>query len=478
MPWQAASHEKSLPPSRELLVATAIAPGTDVNVASVEGALDSQCLRIHEQMEAQRRRLAAIQQELAEQLARLMQQADAPRPADTQPALDEARRECEQLRAQITEQEAGRTALQGETESLRQEAERLAAENQRLGEELAQRPAAATDAAQTGASHECEQLRAALAEHEAGRTALQGEVESLRQEVQHLAAENQRLGEELATRPAAPADAALAEREAEQAALHGEVESLRQELQRLATENQRLGEELAQRPAEAPEALLDVSRAQEEYENLQRRYQMALDDLKAERAQVAQLESKLAQAASGLPSSNPAAGQPAGSDWESQKRRLLASLEADFEEDNEETRRDRLNVEEAIRRTDAVVAAKNQEIEKLQSLLQEQSASVGSMAVGAAAVAEVLDKDEVIRQERQNLQALQEEWRDKLRHAEVEISVQRAKLARHQAELEERARLIEEQSRGVSLEEPEERKEKPSRGNWLRRLGLKSGDEE
>jgi 7-keto-8-aminopelargonate synthetase-like enzyme len=135
-------------------------------------------------------------------------------------------------------------------------------------------------------------------------------------------------------------------------------------------------------------------------------------------------------------------------------------------------------VEEAIRRTDAVVAAKNQEIEKLQSLLQEQSASVGSMAVGAAAVAEVLDKDEVIRQERQNLQALQEEWRDKLRHAEVEISVQRAKLARHQAELEERARLIEEQSRGVSLEEPEERKEKPSRGNWLRRLGLKSGDEE
>src|SRR5207302_4616134 len=136
------------------------------------------------------------------------------------------------------------------------------------------------------------------------------------------------------------------------------------------------------------------------------------------------------------------------------------------------------SVEEAIRRADAAVALKEREIEQLQNLLEEQSSSVGSMAVGAAAVAEVLDQDEIVRQERQNLQVLQDEWREKLRHAEVEISVQRAKLARQQAELEERARQLDQQSHHDPAEEGGDRKEKPTRGRWLRRLGLKGIDEE
>lgn len=357
----------------ESLLASPVAPTTDVDVASVAGTLESQRLRIHEHMETQRRRLAAIQRELAEQFGRLSQQPPVA-PPDVQQALDEARAECEQLRARVAGQDA---------EILRQD------------------------------------------------------LEALQREAQSLAAENKRLGEALAERLAGPTDAP---------------------------------------PAEAHRADAEL---QEEHENLRRRYQMALDDLKLERAQVAQLEGRLAQAAAGQPSS-PAAGPSAGSDWESQKRRLLASLEADFDEDREEDRRDRMTVEEAIRRTDAIIAAKNQEVRQLQTLLEEQSAHVGSMAVGAAAVAEVLDKDEVVRQERQNLQALQEEWRDKLRHAEVEISVQRAKLARHQAELEERARAIDEQTRGVSSpDQADDRKDtKPTRGRWLRRLGLLTGDEE
>jgi hypothetical protein len=96
----------------------------------------------------------------------------------------------------------------------------------------------------------------------------------------------------------------------------------------------------------------------------------------------------------------------------------------------------------------------------------------------ASAVAEVLDKDEVVRQERQNLQALQDEWRDKLRHSEVEISVQRAKLARQQAELEERARQLDLQSRNDPPDSSGDSREKPIRGRWLRRLGLKGADEE
>jgi chromosome segregation ATPase len=323
--------------------ASAIAAPDELDAGSLAGVLESQRARIHEHLEAQRRRLGAIQKELAEQLGRLGQPPAGEPSAELEGAVDAARREAEELRARLALQDA--------------------------------------------------------------------ELGGLRQELEGLRQGRQPDGQ--------PGDPAL----------------------------------------------------QEEHDNLQRRYQMALDDLKAERAQVAQLESRLAQAGTGNSSV-----LLAGSDWESQKRRLLASLEADFDDANDEQRRERVSIEQAIERTDAIIAAKNAELQKLQKLLEEQQANVGSMAVGAAAVAEILDKEEVIRQERHNLQALQDEWRDKLRQAEVEISVQRAKLARQQAELEERARQIEAQSREAAIDDTNPAR--ATRGRWLRRLGLKSGDEE
>ncbi len=347
MPPQAASHEKPLPsaPLMEMQSASAIAAPDEADAASLSGVLESQRARIHEHLDGQRRRLGAIQKELAEQIGRLGQPPAGEPSAELQGAVDAARHESEELRARLSQEDAELAGLRQELEALRQ----------------GQQPAGGQ-----------------------------------------------------------PGDPAL----------------------------------------------------QEEHENLQRRYQMALDDLKAERAQVAQLESRLAQAGTGS-SSVLASG---GSDWESQKRRLLASLEADFDDSNEDNRRERVSIEQAIERTDAVIAAKNEELQKLQKLLEEQAANVGSMAVGAAAVAEILDKEEVIRQERHNLQALQDEWRDKLRQAEVEISVQRAKLARQQAELEERARQLEAQSREAAIDDTNPAR--ATRGRWLRRLGLKSGDEE
>jgi chromosome segregation ATPase len=289
-------------------------------------------------------------------------------------------------------------------------------------------------------------------------------------ELQRALDESRAEAERLRSQPAAQDD--------ELGRIREEIEPLRREVERLAAENRRLSDELAQGPPSQPaDAASTDSELLQEHEDLKRRYQMAIDDLKAERGQVAQLESRLARSGSSGGAAPIAAGP---SDWESQKRRLLAALEEDFDAENQDDRRDRMSVEDAIRRTDEAIAAKNRELEQLQSLLQEQSANVGAMAVGAAAVAEVLDKDEVVRQERQNLQALQDEWREKLRQAEVEISVQRAKLARHQAELEERARQIEQQARGLPVDEGDEprEKEKPIRGRWLRRLGLKGSDEE
>src|SRR5208282_5528924 len=86
------------------------------------------------------------------------------------------------------------------------------------------------------------------------------------------------------------------------------------------------------------------------------------------------------------------------------------------------------------------IAEKNREIEELQHLLNNQSNSMGSLALGAAALEQVFDQDAVIREERQRLQQMQDECRAKLRQAEIEISMERAKLARREAEIDEKIR--------------------------------------
>ncbi len=96
----------------------------------------------------------------------------------------------------------------------------------------------------------------------------------------------------------------------------------------------------------------------------------------------------------------------------------------------------------------------------------------------------MLDADTLVQEERQRLLAMQTEWQDKLRQAEVEISVHRAKIARERTELEEKLRLLEkekaelaalaaEQASG-SPRSPDDPK-KPAR-RWLERLGLKEKD--
>jgi hypothetical protein len=51
---------------------------------------------------------------------------------------------------------------------------------------------------------------------------------------------------------------------------------------------------------------------------------------------------------------------------------------------------------------------------------------------------EILGADKTIAAERERLAALQSEWQEKLRSAELEFSLERAKLAREQAAVKER----------------------------------------
>jgi hypothetical protein len=163
---------------------------------------------------------------------------------------------------------------------------------------------------------------------------------------------------------------------------------------------------------------------------------------------------------------------------------MLAQLEGEAHDDlGGMTSEERLSVEGAIRITDGMVIERDREIAELkQRLAAIESATTHAGIIAAeSATAEVLDRDEVIQQERQRLTALQDEWQEKLRQAEVDISVHRARIARERAELDEKRRTLEadkadavfqdggdSQSSGKSTGKPARR--------WLSRLGLKENE--
>jgi chromosome segregation ATPase len=169
-------------------------------------------------------------------------------------------------------------------------------------------------------------------------------------------------------------------------------------------------------------------------------------------------------------------GSVTGFDWEAQKRRLLMQLESDFEDEDGQQASDKLTVEGTIRITDQVIADKEHEIEQLKQVLENQSSNIGEVAVGAAAIAEFLDQDELISQERESLQRMQEEWRDKLRQAEIDISVERARLGRERMDLQSQLATIErhaESEASLSDDEVSSSDRKKPAGRWRKRLGLK-----
>ncbi|MFT7638529.1 MAG: regulator of replication initiation timing, partial [Pirellulaceae bacterium] len=125
--------------------------------------------------------------------------------------------------------------------------------------------------------------------------------------------------------------------------------------------------------------------------------------------------------------------QPVGLDWEAEKRRVLAALEADVGEVSEASATDRSDVQNTIRISDRIIAEKDREISELNRLLEHQSGNIGEVAIGAAAIGATLDNNELIQQERGRLVHLQQEWTEKLRKAEVEISIERATFARQKA---------------------------------------------
>jgi DNA repair exonuclease SbcCD ATPase subunit len=468
-------------------------PGDEPD-APREGPQGERQRRAREIVAAQRSRLDRLESDLSEQLRQLADEigesvrtAAAAEPKEESAALaalqsqfetlkrqfDALDGECDALRRQLeealvargrAEQELRiREALLKETQARDEESRlELAAARERLSDGEAQLAAArerqATLERELVESHDSvaaereqtkAQRRRIAREFKQQRTEHLAELEKRKAELQALSQVPGTGADEQARKEIAELREALGRRQ-------GELEAAQRQVERLQAENG----ELERAKAGAGDT--------QESADLKRRFELAIEELREMKRTNAELEAKLKSRAPAVPAVS------SGMDWEAQKQRLLASLEAD-QDDDEEAVAERTSIEGTIRITDEIVAQKDREIAELQAILERHSA--GSALSKSAAVAELVDRDDIIRQEREKLLQIQAEWREKIGQAEIEISLQRAKIARERTELDEKIRQIElESHRQEANKEPAE-PGKPTRGRWLARLGLKEPEE-
>jgi hypothetical protein len=260
-----------------------------------------------------------------------------------------------------------------------------------------------------------------------------------------------------------------------------EIQQRGEELDRLSDHLHRLGVELESRQAEWEKArsqVLDQDQgpAQQADADFLRCYEKVLEEARGLRSRVQELEQQLARRQK--PVEPPCAASGGALDWETEKRRILARLEAETAEqsDDEDAQQHRIEIREVVQQTDQIIAGKQAEIESLQQLLLGQTNDRG-LAAAAAAVGQLLDRDAVIHEERENLLRLKQQWEQRMRESEIETSIERASIARQRVELEARIKEFEARQ---SLSPPSSvnadaagRPDKPVRGRWLARLGLK-----
>lgn len=480
--------------------------------------------RLRQQLDALAAELAAAMTEnrsLSSQVASAEEGARA-KEAELQQGASELQREVETLRMRVTAAESEKLSLDlslSQSESVRL---KLESDLQKLEQEVA--------AAQSAAEAETPQLRTQLEQAESAAAAHQQALGELAQMLEQARQELAELRETMA--PRADLDAALQELDAAKASLAelhsakddaearceaaeaeaaklstdsrpvAELDELQQkfdlalaDVQKFKRENAVLRDELAQRPAgdqESPEliairqerdelaaraadlaAAMEASAAvdhdgQQEREDLQRRFEMAVDDVRQLKHENAELREKLAAAGS---ANGAAAEAVEGGDWAAQRARLMAMLEQeeDAGEISSERAAERATVSKTIAATDRVIANKDQEIQELRAKL-DAGAAAGAGDEEAAAREAFCDADDVIAAERQRLAKLTAEWEAKLRAAELEFSVERARLAREQAALREK--MFEIESGAYAPAHGDGADGTKPRRRWLSALGL------
>lgn len=481
---------------------------TDNWIQQLGQSLDQQRGCVREFLTSQQQRLQKAEAELADQLRQLTDQLTADRQetsrtrGDLQQQSEQIARETQALQSLRDELAARQADFQQLYEQSGQQQAALAEQiRQQQGqldsrwEELTRRQAE-IDEAHAQLQHDRQVLQLAQGEHDSVNKQLAADRKHVEEERAALqdrnAADDSALREELKT--AQRRETQLTE---EIRSLQSQCEKLQRDLAERPADGQGDSEELGRtmaecdmlrvqlkdtegRLAETQQRLAEAPQGEPMGdEELQRRYETAMEDVRKLRQQNEQQQRKLDKA----PASSDSAVSGGSLDWEAEKERILAALDAEDsggtdEEDDEERAEERLNIQRVTERTDKILSEKKREIEELQQLLQDQSTNVGAVAIGAAALGEMLDSDAIVVEERENLKSLQVEWKDKLRKAEVDISMERAKIGRERVELEEKIRLLQEHGDAIDASKEGTDSNEPARGRWLEQLGLKNSSKE
>lgn len=230
----------------------------------------------------------------------------------------------------------------------------------------------------------------------------------------------------------------------------------------------------------------DVQQWQEECDRLHRRVLVLEDELDESRKQNGTLAAKLANQSVAAVASSPAESGESLT-WEERKQLIMDQMENESASDhtngvvprdsNGDANLQSESESALIGRLQAEVEASDREVAELRQLLEQQSQTCdGGVAIGAAAIAEMIDDDELIQQERARLQQLQKEWEEKFREGEIEASLERAKLSRERQEVARQKVELE-----VQLERlHRELKDSDGGGStrrWLTKLGLSDADQ-
>lgn len=160
--------------------------------------------------------------------------------------------------------------------------------------------------------------------------------------------------------------------------------------------------------------------------------------------------------------------------WEERKALIMQQLESEadgstetFQSDSSAARR--VEIQDVIDSTQREIEKRDAEIAELRDIVEQQSDTRQGVAIGAAAIAQMLDSDDLVVQERQKLKEIQTQWEEKLRQAEIDVSLERARLARERQQLE--AEL--EDARRAMLDREPPREGGGRTRKWLDHLGLR-----
>ena len=235
-------------------------------------------------------------------------------------------------------------------------------------------------------------------------------------------------------------------------------------------------------PARQDHQQEELKRRQDESVRLKQRVRALENELSDVRQQNENLASKLANQCVHDAVADTPADESESLSWEERKQLIIQQMDEEaFGCDSQATIQavnpsslDQLN--HSIHRLQSEVESRDKEIMELRGLLEHQSQTKdGCVAIGAAAIAQLVDDDELIQQERQRLQHLQTEWEEKFRQGEIEASLERAKLSRERQEVARQKMELAEQLERLQRE-MQRSEEGVGTRRWLAKLGLSEDD--